>query len=137
MQAPSPDTVAAAASTLQLWGAFCFGALIGWYLYFINRYRTADVQLGDLATVLGIIGGGAVLSLFEAKTDLFGAYGIGLLTGFFAYLIVLSLMVAKSRNFGVDFFLDGRRKTLAVDEMIGPEVRPTTGAMLAQGRGPQ
>jgi hypothetical protein len=125
------------ASTLQLTGAFCFGVLLGWLLYFINRYRTSDVQIGDLAAVLGVIGGGAVLSLFEAKTDLFGAYGIGLLVGFLAYLLVLCVMVAKSPNFTVDWFLDGRRKVLAGDEIIGPGTRPTSGAMIAEGRKPQ
>src|SRR5687767_8929099 len=115
-----------AASTLQLVGAGCFGALIGWYVYFINRYRTSDVQIGDLVTIMGVIGGGAVLALFPARTYLFGAYGIGLLAGFFAYFFVLILMVAKSDNFGVDWFLDGRRKALADTEMIGSEARPTT-----------
>jgi len=122
---------------LQLWGAAFFGALIGWYVYFINRYRASDVQISDLVTLLGVIGGGAVITLFPAKTDLFGAYGIGLFAGFFLYFMVLGLMVGKSPNFSVDWFLDGRRKTLATDEMIGPEVKPTTHAMLAEGRKPQ
>jgi hypothetical protein len=125
------------ASNLQLWGAAFFGALIGWYVYFINRYRTAEVQLSDLVTLLGVIGGGAVLTLFPAKSDLFGAYGIGLFSGFFSYFVVLWVMVGKSPNFSVDWFLDGRRKQLAADEMIGPEVKPTTHAMLAAGKGPQ
>jgi hypothetical protein len=120
------------ASNLQLWGAAFFGALIGWYVYFINRYRTAEVQISDLVTLLGVIGGGAVLTLFPAKSDLFGAYGIGLFSGFFGYFVVLWVMVGKSPNFSVDWFLDGRRKALAEDEMIGPEVKPTTHAMLAE-----
>jgi hypothetical protein len=108
--------VSAQATTLQLVGAGGFGALIGWYLYYINRYRRADVQLSDIVTVVGAIGGGAVLALFPAKSDLFGAYGIGLFIGFFGYFIVLVLLVLISGNFGVDFFLDGRRKALAADE---------------------
>ena len=120
------------ASTLQLWGAALFGALIGWYVYFINRYRTSDVQISDLVTLLGVIGGGAVLTLFPAKSDLFGAYGVGLFAGFFGYFAVLWIMVGRSPNFTVDWFLDGRRKALAEDEMIGPEVKPTTHAMLSE-----
>ena len=34
------------ASALQLLGAGGFGAILGWYLYFINRYRSADVRMG-------------------------------------------------------------------------------------------
>lgn len=92
-------------------GAGTFGALIGWYLYYVNRQRKSDVQLGDLTTVLGIVGGGAVTALFEAKSVLFGAYGIGLALGFFSYLIVLVYLVARSENFDADWFLDGRRKS--------------------------
>ncbi len=125
-------TVNCVASNLQLWGAAFFGALIGWYVYFINRYRTSEVQISDLVTLLGVIGGGAVLTLFPAKSDLFGAYGIGLFSGFFGYFVVLWVMVGKSPNFSVDWFLDGRRKALVEGEMIGPEVNPTTHAMLAE-----
>ena len=107
-----------AATTLQLWGAATFGLLIGWYVYYINRYRKSDVQLGDLVTLIGVIGGGAIVALFPAKSDLFGAYGIGLGIGFFGYFAALIIRVGISHNFGVDFFLDGRRKQLASDEMI-------------------
>src|SRR5207244_8492546 len=98
-----------AASTLQLIGAGCFGALIGWYIYFINRNRKSDVQLSDLVTLIGVLGGSAVLVLFPARTDLFGAYGIGLAIGFFGYFGVLSILVNISSNFDVDWFLDVRR----------------------------
>ena len=97
-------------SIVQLIGAGCFGALIGWYVYYINRYRKGDVQLSDLVTVIGVIGGSAVLALFPAGTDLFGAYGIGLAIGFFGYFIVLIFLVGISKNFDADWFLDGRRK---------------------------
>ncbi len=97
-------------TSLQLWGAFCFGLIIGWNVYYINRYRKNDVQLSDLVTLVGIIGGGAILALFPAKTDLFGAYGVGLAAGFFLYFIMLIIWVSISRNFDIDWFLDGRRK---------------------------
>jgi hypothetical protein len=112
-----------AATALQLWGAGVFGVLIGWYVYYINRYRKGDVQLSDLVTLIGVIGGGAIVALFPAKSDLFGAYGIGLGVGFFAYFVTLIFMVATSDKFGVEFFLDGRRKQLAPDEMIDPTGR--------------
>ncbi|NKQ35476.1 MAG: hypothetical protein HF973_07655 [Chloroflexi bacterium] len=115
------EAEAISATPLQLAGAFGFGMLIGWYVYYINRYRKGDVQFSDLSTVIGILGGGAVLALFPAKTDLFGAYGVGLAVGFFSYFAFLMLWVRISKNFNVDWFLDGRRKKLADDEM-------TTGA---------
>ncbi len=111
-----------AVTSLQMWGAFCFGLIIGWHVYYINRYRKSDVQLSDLVTLLGIIGGGAVLALFPAKTDLFGAYGIGLAAGFFLYFIILIVWVSISRNFDVDWFLDGRRKLPAEkDNFLVPD----------------
>lgn len=109
------------ASTIQLLGAGGFGALIGWYVYYINRNRTDKVQLGDIATLIGAIGGAAVLALFPAKSDLFGAYGIGLFVGFFSYFLVLIALVAASKGvFTSTWFLDGRRKAPGPDEPIGP-----------------
>lgn len=98
------------ASVIQLLGAGGFGLLIGWYVYYINRHRKSDVQLSDLVTLLGVLGGSAVLALFPARTDLFGAYGIGLAVGFFLYFLVMIVLVAQSESFDADFFLDGRRK---------------------------
>jgi hypothetical protein len=113
-----PAQVEAVATTFQKVGAGAFGAIIGWYVYYINRYRQGDVQFSDLVTLIGAIGGSAVLALFPARGELFGAYGIGLATGFFGYFLILSGMVAKSRNFNSDWFLDGRRKRLHADEYI-------------------
>ncbi len=98
------------ASTLQLLGAGGFGVIIGWHVYYINRYRRGDVQLSDLVTLIGVLGGGAILSLFPARTDLFGAYGIGLFAGYFGYFLTLICLVSVSKNFDFDWFLDGRRK---------------------------
>ena len=117
------------ASLIQLLGAGGFGALLGWYVYFINRYRKSEVHLGDLLTVVGVLGGGGILALFPQRTDLFGAYGIGLFLGFFGYLVVLIVLVARSKNFDFDWVLDGRRKEPAApyhipDEIITPERPP-------------
>ncbi len=117
------------ATTIQLVGAALFGALIGWYVYYINRYRTGAVQFSDLVTVIGIIGGGTILALFDPDTDLFGAYGIGLALGFWGYFMVLVVLVAISDNFDSDWFLDGRRKEPAEGYEIPGYVRPTAGAM--------
>ncbi len=113
------------ATPIQLFGAGGFGMLIGWYVYYINRYRKGDVQFSDLSTVIGILGGGAILTLFPAKTDLFGAYGIGLALGFFGYFAFLMLWVRISKNFNVDWFLDGRRRAPKGGWMIPEGLRDT------------
>ena len=99
------------AGALELLGAGAFGAVVGWLLYFLNRYRSEDVRLADLVTVIGALGGGAILALFPAESELFGAYGVGLFVGFFGYLGVLGLLVWRSASFDRDYFIDGRRKT--------------------------
>lgn len=123
--------------TMELWGAAAFGAVLGWNLYFVNRYRTDRVRLADLGALVAVIGGGAVLALFPAGSRLFGAYGIGLLAGFATYLLVLFTLVAVSKKFTVDWFLDGRRLRLAEDEEKLPDARDSGVAMSpAQRRRP-
>ena len=70
-------------------GAFCFGIVVGWVTYRTLRH-TATVSIGDIAAVIGAIGGG-VLTLFKAGEPAFGYYSIGLFVGFFLYLIVASI----------------------------------------------
>jgi hypothetical protein len=113
----------------QLFGAFAFGMIIGWYAYFVNRYRKGDVTLGDLTTIIGTLGGGAVLALFDKKTDLFGAYGVGLAVGFFLYFFVLIVLVGLSKNFDSDWFLDGRRKNPPDGYGYGQDARPPVTSM--------
>jgi hypothetical protein len=79
------------ASLIQLLGAGGLGFVIGWYVYYINRYRKSDVQISDLLTLIGAIGGGATTALFS-------------------YFLFLILLVSISKNFTADWFLDGRRK---------------------------
>src|SRR5918997_2947920 len=116
---------------IGLLGAAAFGTLIGWYVYYINRYRKSDVQFSDLTTIIGILGGAAVLNLFPSATPLFGAYGIGLFVGFFGYFASLLLLIRSSDNFDADFLLDGRRRDLTGTGYYipGDFVRP---AMLPQ-----
>ena len=54
----------------------------------MDTVRKDDVQLSDIVTLIGAIGGAAVLALFPEKSDLFGAYGIGLAAGFFMYFLL-------------------------------------------------
>jgi len=111
-------------SIIQLVGAAGFGTLIGWYVYYVNRHRTEGVKMTDIVTLIGVLGGSAVLTLFPASTDLFGAYGIGLAIGFFAYFGVLNLFVSESSrstgNFNKEWFLDGRCKKPSEDQTTQP-----------------
>ena len=123
------------ASTIQLLGAAGFGAILGWYVYYVNRYRKGDVQLSDLVTLIGVLGGGAILALFPARSDLFGAYGCGLFLGFFGYFLTLIVLVGISQNFDADWFLDGRRKGPVAPFHIPGDARPTVAPMAAPAAG--
>lgn len=105
------------ATVLQKVGAGAFGAVVGWYVYYINRWRKDDVQLSDIVTLIGAIGGAAVLALFPESSDLFGAYGIGLAAGFFTYFFILVILVNKAPGFSSAWFLDGRAPKLTGDEV--------------------
>ena len=123
------QSVTQSVTQLQLWGAGCFGSIIGWYVYYINRYRKGDVQLNDVVTLIGILGGAAIQALFKPDGALFGAYGVGLAVGFFGYFFVLIILVGVSKNFDVDWFLDGRRRKPSGDYEIPDSVRASVNAM--------
>ena len=89
------------------------------------------VQLSDLAALIGVIGGSAVLALFDREGGLFGAYGIGLAIGFFSYFLSLIVMVSRSDNFNIDWFLDGRRRKPSSDYVIPPGTAVTVTPMNA------
>jgi len=116
--------MAVEASVLQLIGSGCFGSIIGWYLYYINRYRTGEVKLGDLTSVVHTLGGGSILALFKAGTDLFAAYGIGLAIGFFGYFFVLIKLVSKSKKYNSDWFIDGKSKAGEETAQHGMGINP-------------
>src|SRR5215207_3193750 len=121
LQGSAQPVVETAAKTVQLIGAGAFGAVVGWYVYYINRWRKDDVQLSDIVTLLGAIGGAAVLALFPAKSDLFGAYGIGLAAGFFGYFALLFLLVRRSPRWTLEWFLDGRKPKLEQEQRKSPD----------------
>ena len=106
------QTPAEVATLVQKIGAGAFGAVVGWYVYYINRWRKDDVQLSDIVTLIGAVGGAAIMALFPEKTDLFGAYGIGLASGFFLYFFILVILVNKAPGFSAAWFLDGRAPAL-------------------------
>ncbi|MEU2234494.1 MULTISPECIES: hypothetical protein [Streptomyces] len=82
-------------STLSLWGAGAFGAVIGWIAYRTLRRAADGSKIADIVTVIAALGGGAVVNNQFAEPDLFAMYGIGLFAGFFGYFVV-GLLVDRS-----------------------------------------
>ena len=73
-------------------GAIAFGVVIGWVTHRTLRRNTASVGLGDIASVLGAVGGGVVVTRFTTP-DSFSYYAIGLAFGFFLYLWLASTVL--------------------------------------------
>jgi len=84
-------------------GAACFGAVVGWLACRVNQ-DTPKVDVKWLASMMGVIAGGAVTALFDSKSAMFGTYCIGLAMGFFFRPIALWLE---------PFFKDEQRIELA------------------------
>ncbi|MER5202063.1 hypothetical protein [Streptomyces sp. NPDC002825] len=84
-------------STLGLWGAGAFGAVIGWIAYRTLRRAADGSRIADLVTVIAALGGGAVVNNQFAEPDLFAAYGLGLFAGFFGYFVA-GLLVDRSET---------------------------------------
>jgi uncharacterized membrane protein YeaQ/YmgE (transglycosylase-associated protein family) len=109
--------------TALKWGALAFGSVIGWNAYFINRYRK-DVLIGDLAAVIGAVGGSAILALFPAQSLTFAFYGFGLALGFFGYFVVLVLLVILSEDVGLSWILLGKANRPDDKPMLRPAGAP-------------
>ncbi len=75
-------------------GAACFGFVVGWITYRTLRRKEGSAALSDIATVLGVVGGGTVTALFK-EADTFAWYAIGLAGGFFLYLIIAASFGGK------------------------------------------
>jgi hypothetical protein len=60
-----------------------FGGVVGWMAHHV-LHRAARPDVKWLASMIAVIGGGAVTALFEPRSLLFGAYCIGLALAFFA-----------------------------------------------------
>jgi uncharacterized membrane protein YeaQ/YmgE (transglycosylase-associated protein family) len=72
-------------------GAVLFGVVVGWVTYRTLIRRSDEATLSDIATVIGAVGGGAVVGLFDSP-HLFGLYSIGLAVGFFGYLALFRII---------------------------------------------
>ena len=77
-------------------GAVCFGLVVGWVTYRTLAHRADGVSLSDIATVIGAVGGAAVVTIFNDK-GLFGFYSIGLAVGFYGYLVVYIVLNGRAK----------------------------------------
>jgi hypothetical protein len=69
--------------TFEMFGAGCFGAVIGFVAWQVVRASEASFDVKQLAAFIGALLGAVVLSAFPAGTTLFAAYSSGLAFGFF------------------------------------------------------
>lgn len=67
-------------------GPELFGAVVGWITYRTLRRKEGGAAISDLAAVIGAIGGGVVVKLWEGAS--FNEYSVGLFFGFFAYFVI-------------------------------------------------
>jgi hypothetical protein len=83
---------------MSFFGPFCFGLVIGWVTYRTLRRKAEGVALGDIASVLGAVGGATIVAIF--KNAAFDTYCVGLAVGFFAYFITGALIGRKNGGQG-------------------------------------
>lgn len=83
---------------MSFFGPFCFGLVIGWVTYRTLRRKAEGVALGDIAAVIGAVGGATVVGLF--KVAAFDSYCIGLAVGFFSYFVSGILIEKKGKADG-------------------------------------
>jgi uncharacterized membrane protein YeaQ/YmgE (transglycosylase-associated protein family) len=73
------------------WGALLFGIVVGWITHrILTRQETSSI--GDIAAVIGAVGGGTITVLYPAQVNnaqnpIFAFYSIGLFIGFFFYFV--------------------------------------------------
>ena len=79
---------------VEVIGALCFGFVIGWVTYRTLRRTGETVAISNIATVIGAVGGAAVVALYTK--ELFAWYSIGLALGFFMYLILGNTVLKNS-----------------------------------------
>jgi hypothetical protein len=84
-------------SGLVLFGAACFGTVVGYITYRTLARTTDKASITDLASVIGVIGGGTITVIYgPADGTLFAMYSIGLLIGMVLYLIASVFTRGKS-----------------------------------------
>ncbi len=82
--------------TVAYVGAVLFGVVIGWITYRTLVRQGGPVNVSDIATVVGAVGGAGVLAIFN-DPKMFGLYAIGLFAGFFGYLALFWRLNGKQQ----------------------------------------
>jgi hypothetical protein len=82
--------------TFEMFGAGCFGAVIGFVAWHVFRTGEASLDVKQLAAFIGALLGAVVLSAFPAGTTLFAAYSSGLALGFFLIPVSRTIVTALS-----------------------------------------
>jgi bacteriorhodopsin len=78
-------------------GGFVFGLVVG-YLTYRTLARTTDkAAVTDLAAVVGVIGGGAVTSLYDPTGTPFAWYAVGLAAGMLLFFILFWLLNGRKK----------------------------------------
>jgi hypothetical protein len=70
-------------------GAFCFGAVIGWVTKEAT-IRSDKLSISHIAVVVGAVGGAGITKFFE-KGIPFATYCIGLAGAFFLYTLLVDI----------------------------------------------
>jgi len=69
--------------TFEMFGAGCFGVVIGYVAWHVFRGGETSFDVKQLGAFVAALLGAAVLAVFPAGTTLFAAYSAGLALGFF------------------------------------------------------
>lgn len=81
-----------------------------WRRHGFITYRTLkhkkDAGISDIASVIGAVGGAAVVALFPAGSNRFDEYAIGLALGFFLFLVIFQVIAWVSNADRATQFLD-------------------------------
>ncbi|GAN54613.1 hypothetical protein [Tanticharoenia sakaeratensis] len=117
-------------------GAFGIGTVVGWFLYFTNRYRR-DVTFADVGHLLVALAGGASTAVFRwdgpTHMVIWGSYGLGIFSGFFGYFAVLLVLMARSRGaFSASYLIDGRSRLPGPGEGYAPGTEPPAHSFTAR-----
>lgn len=81
--------------TIETWGAFCFGLVVGWVTYRTLRRTDEAVGISTISGVIGAVGGGVITGISQTP-EMFGWYSVGLAAGFFLYLLLGHTLFRKS-----------------------------------------
>jgi hypothetical protein len=76
-------------------GALVFGLVVGFITYRTLVRTTDKAAITDLAAVVGVIGGGAVTSLYDPQGDTFAWYAVGLALGMAVFFLAYWKMNGK------------------------------------------